>query len=399
MKSKTHETREHKECGGSNAHRFPRCPGSVFLARKVGKLPDKKASLYGTDTHELAEVCVTDFLNHKLLGTDKELNYRAAKAFRDEQQIYAAEFYRDHIWDEVLENSITNKAWGVEDLLHHPECEYMGGIADFWAAHINDKAERVLHITDFKNGTTPVDIKHEQFIYYGICFRAMLREKGKDIDRLVTHLVQPNSMDGVFTQKKAYTPKQLDAKEEWFLKAIHKIYVEKKCTFKTGHWCTWCNGQSLCEKYGKKVEVETGLSLLSTDIKLPDVQSLTEEQVVALALNADKLKDLLKSCKAFIIGQHMEGVPIKGCKVIQTKPRRSLPKDTSELENRLKKEGFRNGDLFNQKLKGVVALESLLGEKKKLLESFITFGKPTASVVAEDDPRPAATDLTSLLVD
>ncbi len=397
--TKNHDDRGHKECSGSNAHRFPRCSGSVFLARKVGPLPPKRVTLYGTDTHELSEICVDDFLNHKLTGSDKELRYKEAKTFRDEQQIYAAEFYRDYIWDNVLENSITNKAWGIEDELYHTECEYMGGIADFWAVHINDKGQRVLHIVDFKNGTTPVPISHEQFIYYGICFRSMLREKKKDIDRLVTHLVQPNSMDGVVTQSKAYTPKQMDTKEQWFLKAIHKIYVEKKCTFKMGHWCQWCPGQSLCEKYGKKVEVETGLSLLQEDITLPDVKALTEKQAVALALNADKLNDLCKAAKAFIIGQHMEGHPIAGCKVIQTKPRRSLPKDTSKLEKRLAKEGFKNGDLYSSKLKGITALESLLGEKKKLLEKYIEFGKPTASVVPVDDPRPAATDLTSLLVD
>jgi len=398
-KTRKHSDRDHKETSGSSAHRWPRCSGSVFLGRKVGKRPDTRASLYGTDTHELAEICGEDFLTHKLTGSDPDKNYKEAKAFRDEQQIYAVEIYRDYIWDEVLENSITNKAWGFEDKVEHADCDKRGGTVDFWCVCINDKAERVLHILDFKNGTDPVSIKHEQFIDYGTCFRSMLRAQGKDIDRLITHLVQPNSMDGVKIQKKSYTPKQMDAKDAWFMKAIHKIYVDKKCTFKVGTHCKWCPGQSLCEKHGKKVEVETGLSLLSTDVPLPDPKSLTEEQAVAIALNETAIKQLCKACKAFIIGQHMEGTPVEGCKVIQTKPRRSLPKHTLELEERLAKEGFKNGDLFNQKLKGIVALESLLGEKKKLLEKYITFGKPTASVVAEDDPRPAAEDLTNLLVD
>jgi len=398
-KPETHSDRAHLECGGSGAHRWVRCSGSIFLGRKAGPRPPSKSGIRGTDTHELAEVCVEDFLNNKLLGTDPEKNYKAEKNFRDEEQIAAAEYYRDYIWNTVLENSITNKAWGLEDLMVHPKCDKIGGISDFWAAYVNDKAERVLDIVDFKNGVDPVDIKHEQFPLYGVCMRAMLREEGKDIDRLIVHCVQPNSANGKKHDKKSYTPKQMDALEDKFLKAVHKIYVDKKVTFKVGHWCKWCPGQSLCEKYGKKTEIDTGLSLLKPDAKLPDITSLTEEQAVAIALNESKLKELCKACKGFVIGQHMEGRPVKGCKVVQTKPRRALPRNTDPLEARLKKEGLKDKEIFNRKLKGIGELEKLLGDKKKLLEKYVEFGKPTASVVPEDDPRPAATDLTNLLTD
>jgi hypothetical protein len=398
-KKPEHTDRDHRECGGSGAHRWTRCTGSVFLARKAGPQPASKAAIRGTETHELAEMCVEDFLNHKLLGTDPEERYSAAKNFYDEEQIAAVEVYRDYIWNDVLENSITNKAWGLEDLMVHAKCDKIGGIADFWAAHVNDKAERVLHIVDFKNGTDPVDIKHEQFICYGVCMRSMLREDGKDIDRLVVHCVQPNSVNGKPTAKKSYTPKQMDVHEEKFLKAVHKIYVDNKATFKLGHWCKWCPGQSLCEKYGKKTEMDTGLSLLAPDIELPSVASLTAEQAVAIALNEANLKSLIKACKGYVIGQHMEGKPLAGCKVVQSKPRRALPKNTDPLEARLKKEGLKETEIFNRKLKGIGELEKLLGDKKKLLEKFVEFGKPTASVVPEDDPRPAATDLTDLLTD
>jgi hypothetical protein len=398
-KPKKHDNREHLECGGSGAHRWIKCTASVFLARKVGKLPPGKSAIIGTETHELAELCVEDFLNNKLLGTDPEERYGAAKAFYDEQQIAAVEYYRDYIWNEVLENSITNKAWGLEDLMVYTKSDKMGGIADFWAAHINDKAERVLHIVDFKNGTDPVSIKHEQFPCYGICMRSMLGVEGKGIDKLIVHLVQPNSVNGKKDAKKVYTIKQLDALEEKFLKALHNIYVEEKITYKLGHWCKWCPGQSLCEKFGKKTEVETGLSLLKPDAKLPDVKSLSEEQAVAIALNGDKLTQLIKACKAFIIGQHMGGTPLKGCKVVQTSPRRSLPKNTEPLEARLKKEGLKEKEIFNRKLKGIGELEKLLKEKKTILEKFVVFGNPTASVVREDDHRPAATDLKNLLTD
>lgn len=399
MKNKNHSDRGHLECGGSNAHRFPRCTGSVFLARKVGKLPPSKAALLGTDTHELAEVCVEDFLIHKLTGSDPEKHYKEAKTFRDEAQVDAVEFYRDYIWNEVLEQSITNKAWGLEEKLRHAKCDKLGGTCDFWAAHINDKGERVLHIVDFKNGSDPVDIKHEQFIYYGLCFRSILRDNGKDIDRLVTHVVQPNALNGVQSQKKAYTVKQMDTKEEWFMKAVHKIYVDKKCTFKLGEWCKWCPGQSLCEKYGKKLEVDSGINLLAEEVKLPEVKSLTEKQAVALALHQKEIMELCKAAKAFIIGQHMEGKPIAGCKVIQTKPRRSLPKNQTALIKTLHKADLSDEKIYNKKLKGITELEKLLKDKKQILEPHLSVGKPTASVVAEDDPRPAATDLTELLVD
>jgi hypothetical protein len=166
-----------------------------------------------------------------------------------------------------------------------------------------------------------------------------------------------------------------------------------------GSWCKWCPGQSLCEKYGKKTEIETGINLLSGDIELPEIKTISEEQAVMIALNEDKIKALCKACKAFIIGQHMQGNPIKGCKVVQTRPRRSLPKNTAELEFQLKQEGYEDKDLYKTKLVGITALEKLLGEKKKLLEKYVTVGKPTASVTTEDDPRPAAEDLTNLLVD
>ena len=399
MTKKTHDKREHKELGGSSANRWPRCSGSIFLGRKVGPRSDSKASLYGTDTHELGEICIDSFLKHKLLGTDPEKRYRKARTFRDEIQVAGVEYYRDYIWEKVLQESITNKAWGIEDKLIHTDCDKMGGICDFWAVYINDKGERVLHIVDYKNGTDPVEIKHEQFLCYGVCMRSMLRAEGKDIDRLITHIVSPNFLNGKKDASKAYIPKQMDAKEEWFLKAAHRIYVEKKCQFKAGSWCKYCPGQALCEKHAKKVEVDTGLSLLSTEVNLPEVKSLTSEQAIALALNSDKLSQLCKACKAYIISEHMQGRALKGCKVITTSPRRSMPKDTTKLEAKLKAQGFKDHEIFNYKMKGVGAIEKILGAKKKLLEKYVTFTKPTASVVSPDDPRPAATDLSELLID
>jgi len=399
MKKKNHSDRGHKETSGSGASRWPRCSASVILARKIKPRPPSRSMLRGTDTHELAEVCGEDFLNHKLEGTDPELNYKKEKAFRDENQIESAEFYRDYIWNEVLGNSVTNKAWGFEEKVEHAKCDKRGGTVDFWCAHINDKAERVLHIVDFKNGVKPVDIKDEQFIEYGLCMRSMLQSQGKDIDRLITHVVSPNSSDGKMTQTKGYTPKQMDAKDAWFMKAIHRIYVDKKIQYKLGDWCGYCSAKGICEKYAAKTEVETGLSLLKEEIKLPDVSTLSEQQIVNLALHHDKLNSLCKACKAVIIGEHMNGTPYGGCKVVQTRPRRSMPKDSSKLEKKLKKSGYTEDEIYTKKIKGITALEKTLGKKKKILEKYVSVGKPTAIVTTADDERPVATDLTDLLME
>jgi len=398
---KTKKPEKHLECGGSAAHRWPRCSGSIYLGRKAPKTPPGKAALRGTDTHELVATCISDFLDHKLLGTDPEKKYKEAKAFRDEQQIRDTEFCRDYIWNEVLENSVTNKAWAIEEFLIHAECKKMGGTADFWCAHINDKGQRVLHVVDYKNGVDPVPATHEQIPCYGSCIRSQLRKKGKDIDRLIGHIVQPNSLDGKKVKVKAYTPKQLDAKEEWFKKALHRIYVEKKCQFKVGYWCKWCPGWGICEKYAEKKEKDTGLSLLTFEkTKLPDISSLSEEQVVALALHKQDLIDLCKACTAVVIGQHTAGNPYPGCKVVTNNPNRRIPaKNKPKLEKKLKKKGFDDDEIYKKSLRGIGDLEKLLGPKKKLLEKYIERGKPTASVVPEDDPREAAADITDLLVD
>lgn len=401
-----HTERHHSELGGSSASRWSICSGSVFLTRTLPPQPTSDAAAEGTKAHELAEVCLRDFLDHKLNGTDPDINFALMSASFESEMIEAAEGFRDAVWVKVLEESITGKAFGLEERFHFDENLDMGGLVDFWCVYIDDRGRRVGVIVDFKYGYSPVEVKKNgQLAFYATALRNYVRKHDKDLDLVRTVIYQPRVPHREAYQEVHLTQKQLDTWAKKFTTAAHKIYVKQKASYKTGEHCRFCPAQAICPKYGKELSAKADLAIVDVDhISLPKAEGLSDEQLVNIVLYAPKIESFLKSCKAYAINKYMMGNKLPGVKVVLGSTRRKWKPNETEIAAEFEAIGV---DPWNKKLRGLGDMKRVLrevtGQKGKaldeMLEAYITYTQAKPVLVPESDNRPAVENCLDYLAE
>lgn len=375
-----HKERAHAKLGGSSAERWINCTGSVSLIETLPPTPPTEAALEGTRVHEACEKRLTAFLDAKIHGEDKPFTYD-----KDPDTAETAENYTAAIWKEVLEQSLTGKAYGIEEEVVLDEQMGMYGFVDFWSIHIDDRARRCLTILDFKNGFHEVEVKNNaQFLFYACAMVDEIRRGGKDLDYVYTCVYQPKAPGNPF-KKQGYTIAQVDKWKAKFFKAA-KAILTNKINFKVGDWCYFCNAKGICKAYAKSVEAISPLSLL-TPIEtavVPELQSLPDATLTYIALNAGKFIDFIDAAKSTVIAKLTNGATLKGVKLVLGKaPARKWIKDEEKIAASLKL----------QKIKPYKPKLIALSEAEKAgakLDGLYEHNKQSILLVPDTDPRPSA---------
>lgn len=395
-----HATREHARFPFSAAHRWLNCPSSIALSEQlpVGKT-ESPAARKGTLQHECNEKALHAFLNFKQHGVEdaswqKTIESDESVGFEVEAAIDTAELYTKLIWEKVLEQALTGKAYGLEEKWCLDIENGLWGTCDFWSIGIDDRARRHGKIVDYKNGHYIVDIENNpQLMGYALSLLKEVRAMGKDLDIVTTAIIQPNADCAVYRECH-YTPKQLETFEKKIYKAIRVILEGVKSKFKTGNWCTFCPAMAVCEEYKKNLEQKELLPLLK-DKTLPEIAKISDEVLAKIALHSDELKDFLKAVDMHIIHRHEAGNPIKGCKVVEKEGKRSWVKDEEAAAEVLLNAGII--DPWRKKLITMTEAKKLLGGKDEVIAAAIVSGKKTLTIVAETDMRAAASTSVQLL--
>ena len=386
-----HGDRGHATLGGSSALRWTNCPGSVFYIKELPPQATTEAATEGTEAHELAEKVLKNFLDHKVDGVDLMI-----PAHDDADMLDAAIAYKDAIWTKVLEEMITGKAYGVEDQVTLDKDLEMFGYIDFWAVYIDDHGKRTGVIADFKYGFNKVSVeKNAQLAFYSCALREEMRSHGKDLDRVRAIIFQPRAYGCDPYKETQFTAKQLDEWKKKFYKAANSIFVEKKPTYKVGEWCRFCPAQAVCAKYNKELTAKTALKFADRSIDvLPTPDRLSDEQLVNILRNAEAIESFVSSCKKYAMARHIEGKPLTGMKVVETKGRRKWLDNEEEVIKSLKALGLT--EITKEKLKGIGDIEKqakLLPNKDNVLRgmaSLIQVSSGAKTLVPDEDSRPEA---------
>lgn len=395
-----HSTRGHAELGGSGADRWVNCSGSVFLLREVNAQEASDAMLEGTKAHEAAEKLLASFLHHRVTGEVLPLNLDIPAEMQEH-----VEGYKDFVWNDLLEQSITDKVYDLETAITIDEQLNMWGSADFWCFSYDDRGKRCAVICDFKYGRKNVEAESNvQIAFYLVALRKELRKQGMDIDYGIGAIYQPRSFTNSAPKKTKVTAKELDTWEKRFYKAAHQIYVAKKPKFKIGKWCEMCRAKHLCKAYAKESELNTSLKLVDVEkIETPKVESLPKEVIARIALNYDMVKSFLDECFDYALKQaKTSGMP--GIKVVESsKGKRSWISDTNLVIDTLIHNGVSEENITEAKLKGIGELEKLLRKQvskedaEEIMSKITVKGRSTETIVALDDPRPAIAGALSML--
>lgn len=390
--------REHSDLGSSGAERWTNCLGSIALSKQCPKAKATKQALKGTDGHDLAQICVEDFLNHKVKGTDPEIRFHLLTANSDPQLIEDAYSWRDLIWKNILDESITGKAWGCEHKFYFNKNFDSYGYADFWSVFISEKAKRIGAIGDYKTGYYGVPAKkNPQLGFLAVALRNAVREVGKDLDGVKTFIYQPAAGEGEAWKEDYLTPKQLDVWEKKFHNAAHDILIKQKQTLKVGDWCYFCNAKAICTKYGKETEKKTSLALVDGKPEFLPIQTLPIETVCKIALYGDEFIERIKACKAFVIESAKAGDKTPGVKVVQSKGRRAWLENTEAVASRLMELGVEEPyrPPAEPELKTITQIEKLIG--KKAMDGLTKQGEGSLKIIPEHEAGEPIGAITSLM--
>lgn len=146
-----HDDRAHAALSFSSAERWLNCPGSFSLTQQVPKSLPTEASKLGTKAHELCERAVTAFLEKKLTGKGDDALAKEICDMEDQKLAESAIGYVDFIWEKVLDQSITDKFYGLEEKFILSESLDIWGTSDFWAMWTDNKGKVCLAVVDYKN--------------------------------------------------------------------------------------------------------------------------------------------------------------------------------------------------------------------------------------------------------
>lgn len=387
----SHNERAHAKLSGSIAHIWSECWGAPALWAQLPPSGPSEAALLGTTVHEICEHSLRDFLNWKVTGIQAPTvwmqNY-------DDAGLNTAADYVKAVWEKVLQQSLTGKAWGIEEEVCLDRDLEMYGIVDFWVIYIDDRGRRVLAVMDFKNGFHYVEVpKNAQFLFYACSMLQEMRQAGKDLDYIRLCKFQPNTAHGDAYEEAGYTAAQVDKWKAKFFKAAKQI-LGGSAKLKVGKWCRWCQAQAICPAYGRSISDEASLALMEADkIQLPNVERISDGQLKALILYGDMVTDFIESVRKYAIGRVKDGKPIEGLKLINGPTRRTWRDQEQEIAKALTLCGVK--EPWQRKLITITSAEKQVG--KEALRDLVTTTKPSIRLVSAQDPRPAIADALSKL--
>jgi hypothetical protein len=208
---------KHSLTGGSNAHVWWYCPGSVYLS-KVVPVIETEAMKEGTRLHEEAAICITGSHPAKSKIVDSYLRMLPAN-----NESMKSELRVEH---------------------HEFEEEAYGTIDARWIDE-NDRP----NICDLKTGKTPVEVKgNEQLLTYAY-FHAMTWCFQTQIP--ILHIAQPKVSNHLLTWEPTDEEWEAAKKQiDWALKSVYEGPTE----LKTGSHCSKCKARGFCPEKRKQDE-------------------------------------------------------------------------------------------------------------------------------------------------
>lgn len=388
MTSKTTQPKDtgHSELGGSGAPVWLHCTGSIGLSRQAPEETHTDDSDRGNLLHEYGAARLKQRIAYARTGAlfqhkDDFYGEDISETDRD-----IVEDYVNYVYYVAFEGSVTGKKTFVEVPLTLNTKYNMYGTPDAWAVFVDDKGLICVVVVDLKTGFKERDPKKdEQLGYYLLCIRSALRERGKDLDYGMAYFYQPMFGDDQFPPHK-WTAKNLDALEKKINKTAKDVYENKKLTFKIGGHCEKCRVSAMCPTYAETLAEETDLQLpANADFyTLPEVKTLSDEQLAAVCVYGDSLTEFVKSARKLALDRHSASNPIEGIKIVRKRANRRIENPDKTVRT-LYELGFGDLDIYNRKLKGIGDLERLVG--KDVMAKLVVKPEGQLTVAPMDDPR------------
>lgn len=376
-KKKVEET-QHALLSASGAERWINCTPSARLEEQYGVDTGSVYASEGTLAHELGEVSLR-FLSNQIEAVEyqERLNDIEVNPLYSTEMPEEVEKYTDFVMEQWLDarKDTPDAVLIIEKQVDFSDVAPNG----FGTLDASIVANKVLKICDLKYGkgvrVSAVDNAQLKLYAYG-AYRAF--EMLYDIHTVVLNICQPR-MDNFSTWE--ISVEDLLKWIEEVVKPAALLADKGKGKLKAGDHCKFCKMRRRCKELAK-----TNLDIAKYEFKSPEL--LTDAEVSDILKRASLFTNWINGITEFALEQALDGKKYPGFKLVAGRSVRTwLDKD--KVVSALVEAGFKETDILDTKLKGITAIEKVVGKKsfEPLLGPLVVKpeGKPT--LVEESDKR------------
>lgn len=383
MEQINHQDREHALLSASGASRWMGCTPSARLEEQFGE-PDKGSpyAAEGTIAHELAEL----YLRKDVLRNMTEDEFNDSLA-----ELMDSEYFNDEMFDEVpkyvdyCEEQFRQAQTDTPDavILIEQKVDLRAYIPEAFGT--NDCiiiSDGHMEVIDLKYGKgIPVSATaNKQLMLYALGAYHKY-EILYDIETISLTIIQPR-LNNISTWN--IKVEDLLNWGENEVKPRAALAFEGKGELVAGDWCRFCKVKNRCKALMEE-------SLKVAKYEFAEAELLSDEEIADILKKAPRLIEWVNDITAYAQRQAIEeNKTWPGFKLVEGKSTRKWL-DESKVEEILKANGFVDDEIYEMKLKGLTAMQKLLGKAQfeALLSDVVVKpqGKPT--LVPIDDKRPA----------
>lgn len=378
-----HSERKHALLSASSAARWLACPPSARLEQKFRETcGNPESSVYadeGTLAHEFGELRLR-WLTNRIGSVD----YASALEKLRSHDLYSEEIeeqiekYANYIMEafEAAKTVVPDPILFIEEKLDFSHLVEDG----FGTGDAGIIADGTMEIIDLKygKGIKVEACENPQLKLYAI---GALRnyEMMYDIHTVRLTIVQPridNTVSWEISVKDLYK-----WAEEVVRPTASKAYVGQGLQ-RAGDHCKFCLVKAMCNTLAQK-----NTALAKHEFK--DPQLLSDKQLIDIYKQIPMLIDWANSVGEFLLHKATSGEKVEGYKLVEGQSRRRWV-DESEVQAKLKEEGYPEDSYNTTKLKGISDIEKLVGKKAfpTMFEGMVIKPQGNPILVPEGDPRP-----------
>lgn len=331
---------EHAALGGSSAHRWMECPGSVRLSEEVPDRPTSEYAIEGSAAHELAEKCLVSgkhpdsFVDGEIVVEDDGQEHVVPVT---EEMARAVSVYTEHVEERLAEGHDT---FFVEmrvslDRLDPPAPMFGTADAVWW-----DDETRTLDMVDYKHGRgVVVEVEENpQLMYYAL---GAVLELGVKPDTLRTTIVQPRAdhEDGP-VRSWTFGWDELVAFKEKLMAAAEATTAPDAPVGPVGSHCRFCPAKAICpaQHDNALVVAQDSFEVMEEDGP-PPPDTLTRDQHLQILQVGPILEDFIREVRQHVKERMERGEEFPEYKLVQKRARRYW-KDEDEARAWMEEQGI-----------------------------------------------------------
>lgn len=380
----------HALLSASSAHRWIHCNKSARLEEFF----ENTASIFAAEGSYIHEIC--ELKISRYIGAIKESNYK-----KKLKELQSNEFFNSEV-EEAVEVYVAFAIELIEStkqkckdsiVLIEQRLDFSKYVkSGFGTGDLVIVADGTIQICDLKGGAG-VSVSAEcnpQMMLYAL--GALLQfDCLYDIQTVRMTICQPR-LDNISTYE--LSAEELLAWAEDVLKPAAQLAWDGEGEFYPSEYtCKFCRAKATC-----RVRAEKNLEMARFEFRQASL--LTKDEIAEVLLQADAIAAWCKNVWAWAEARAIDGEEFEGFKIVEGRSNRTYVDEKTVIE-KLTEAGYSEEEVFIKNLKGITALEKVLGKKvfSKILDGMITKPRGKYTMVLDSDKRQAVTVINTATAD